>query len=112
MFTANKTSITVNLKSPRGLEIVKDLLRKTDVCVENMAPGTIEHLGLGYDDVKALNPGIIFCQIEGFGTGSPYENNLAFDVIAQATGGTNNVTREMGRQPAKPRISLDDTAPG
>ena len=58
-FNANKKSITVNLKSPRGLALVKDMLRKADVCVENMAPGTIERLGLGYDDVKAINPGIV-----------------------------------------------------
>src|SRR5246127_336980 len=67
-FNANEKSITVNLKSPRGLALVKDLLRKADVCVENMAPGTIERLGLGYDDVKAINPGIIYCQVKGFGT--------------------------------------------
>ena len=73
MFNANKKSITVNLKSPRGLALVQDLLRKADVCVENMAPGTIERLGLGYDDVRKLNPGIIYCQMKGFGTGSPYE---------------------------------------
>jgi len=112
MFNANKKSITINLKSPRGLELVKDLLRKADVCVENMAPGTIERLGLGYDDVKALNPGIIYCQIKGFGTGSPYEKNLAFDMIAQATGGTISVTGERGRQPVKPGISLGDTGTG
>ena len=76
MFNANKKSITVNLKSPRGLELVKDMLRKADVCVENMAPGTIERLGLGYDVVRELNPGIIYCQVKGFGTGSPYEKNL------------------------------------
>jgi crotonobetainyl-CoA:carnitine CoA-transferase CaiB-like acyl-CoA transferase len=86
MFNANKKSITLNLKSPRGLELVRDLLRKADVCVENMAPGTIERLGLGYDDVRAINPGIIYCQVKGFGTGSPYEKNLAFDMIAQDDG--------------------------
>ncbi|MEI7711434.1 MAG: CoA transferase [Rhodospirillales bacterium] len=112
MFNANKKSITMNLKSPRGLELVKDLLRKADVCVENMAPGTIERLGLGYEDVKAINPGIIYCQIKGFGTGSPYEKNLAFDMIAQATGGTISVTGERGRQPVKPGISLGDTGTG
>src|SRR6201994_1848619 len=58
-FNANKKSITVNLKSPEGLALVKDLLRKADITVENMAPGTIERLGLGYEDVKKLNPGII-----------------------------------------------------
>ena len=112
MFNANKKSITLNLKSPRGLEIVKDLLRKADVCVENMAPGTIERLGLDYDSVKAINPSIIYCQVKGFGTGSPYEKNLAFDMIAQATGGTISVTGERGRQPVKPGISLGDTGTG
>src|SRR6201989_2163231 len=100
-FNANKKSITVHLKSSRGLALVKDLLRKADVCVENMAPGTIERLGLGYDDVKSINPGIIYCQVKGFGTGSPYEKNLAFDMIAQATGGTISVTREKCRMPVK-----------
>src|SRR6516162_1965966 len=86
-FNANKKSLTLNLKSPRGLEIVKGLLQKADVTVENMAPGTIERLGLGYDVVRALNPGIVYCQVKGFGEGSPYQNNLAFDMIAQAAGG-------------------------
>jgi formyl-CoA transferase len=112
MFNANKKSITVNLKTPRGLELVKDLLRKADVCVENMAPGTIERLGLGYDVVRELNPGIIYCQVKGFGTGSPYEKNLAFDMIAQATGGTISVTGEKGRMPVKPGLSLGDTGTG
>src|ERR1700721_2081793 len=102
-FNANKKSITLNLKEPEGLAIVKDLLRKADITVENMAPGTIERLGLGYDEVKKLNPGIIFCQVKGFGEGSPYETNLAFDMIAQATGGTISVTGEKGSQPGKPR---------
>ena len=112
MFNANKKSITVDLKSPRGLALVQDLLRKADVCVENMAPGTIERLGLGYDDVRKLNPGIIYCQVKGFGTGSPYERNLAFDMIAQATGGTIDVTGEKGRGPVKPGLSLGDTGTG
>src|SRR5580698_5442013 len=111
-FNANKKSITLNLKAPEGLAIVKDLLRKADITVENMAPGTIERLGLGYDEVKKLNPGIIFCQVKGFGEGSPYETNLAFDMIAQATGGTISVTGERGRQPVKPGLSLGDTGTG
>jgi formyl-CoA transferase len=112
MFNANKKSITLNLKSPRGLALVQDLLRKADICVENMAPGTIERLGLGYDDVRAINPGIIYCQVKGFGTGSPYEKNLAFDMIAQATGGTISVSGEKGRGPVKPGLSLGDTGTG
>jgi formyl-CoA transferase len=112
IFNANKKSMTVNLKSPRGLALVKDLLRKADVCVENFAPGTIERLGLGYEDVKALNPGIIYCQVKGFGEGSPFEANLAFDMIAQACGGTMSVTGEAGRMPVKPGISVGDTGTG
>lgn len=111
-FNANKKSVTVNLKEPEGLALVKDLLSKADITVENMAPGTIERLGLGYDEVKKLNPGIIYCQIKGFGEGSPYETNLAFDMIAQAMGGTISVTGEKGRQPVKPGLSLGDTGTG
>src|SRR6202035_5450327 len=112
VFNANKKSITVNLKAPRGLELVKDLLRKADVCVENMAPGTIERLGLGYDVVKELNPGIIYCQVKGFGTGSPYEKSLAFDMIAQAAGGPTGVTGYGDRAPVKPVPSFGDTGTG
>ena len=111
-FNANKKSITLNLKSPRGLEIVKSLLAKADVTVENMAPGTIERLGLGYDEVKKINPGIIYCRVKGFGTGSPYERSLAFDMIAQAAGGPTSVTGEADRPPAKPGPSFGDTGTG
>jgi crotonobetainyl-CoA:carnitine CoA-transferase CaiB-like acyl-CoA transferase len=111
-FNANKKSITLDLKSPRGLEIVKDLLKKADVTVENMAPGTIERLGLGYDVVKALNPGIVYCQVKGFGAGSPYEKNLAFDMIAQAAGGPTSVTGYGDRPPVKPGPSFGDTGTG
>jgi formyl-CoA transferase len=77
-----------------------------------MAPGTIERLGLGYDRVKEINPGIIYCQIKGFGTGSPYEKSLAFDMIAQAAGGPISVTGEPGRAPVKPGPSFGDTGTG
>ena len=111
-FNANKKSITLNLKSPRGLELVKELLKKADITIENMAPGTIERLGLGYDAVKQLNPGIIYCQVKGFGAGSPYEKNLAFDMIAQAAGGPTSVTGYGDRPPVKPGPSFGDTGTG
>jgi formyl-CoA transferase len=112
VFNANKKSVTVNLKSERGLALVKDMLRKADVCVENFAPGAIERLGLGYDVVKELNPGIIYAQVKGFGEGSPYEKNLAFDMIAQACGGTFSVTGDPDGPPTRPGISLGDTGTG
>src|ERR1700719_2304485 len=85
-FNANKKSLTLNLKSPRGLEIVRE--------------------------VKKLNPGIIYCQVKGFGTGSPYEKNLAFDMIAQAAGGPTSVTGYGDRAPVKPGPSFGDTGTG
>ena len=111
-FNANKKSITLNLKAPRGLEIVKEMLKKADIMAENMAPGTIERLGLDYESVKKLNPGIIYCQVKGFGTGSPHEKGLAFDMIAQAAGGPISVTGEPDRPPVKPGLSFGDTGTG
>jgi formyl-CoA transferase len=112
VFNANKKSITVNLKSPKGLALVKDMLRQADVCVENFAPGAIERLGLSYDVVREINPGIIYAQVKGFGEGSPFEKNLAFDMIAQACGGTFSVTGEKSGPPTRPGISLGDTGTG
>jgi formyl-CoA transferase len=111
-YNSNKRSIAVNLKDPRGLQIVKDLASKADVMIENFAPGAIERLGLGYDVVKALNPSIIYCQIKGFGTGSPYEKGLAFDMIAQACGGLMSVTGEENGPPCKPGATIGDTGTG
>jgi crotonobetainyl-CoA:carnitine CoA-transferase CaiB-like acyl-CoA transferase len=112
VLNANKRSITANLKSPEGLALVKDLLRKADVCIENFAPGAIERLGLGYDVVRDLNPSIIYAQIKGFGEGSPFEKSLAFDMIAQACGGTFSVTGEANGPPTRPGLSLGDTGTG
>jgi crotonobetainyl-CoA:carnitine CoA-transferase CaiB-like acyl-CoA transferase len=112
MFNANKKSLAINLKSEKGLALVKEMLKQADVTAENMAPGTIERLGLGYDEVKKLNPGIIYCQIKGFGSGSPHEKGLAFDMIAQAAGGPISVTGEPYRPPVKPGLSFGDTGTG
>jgi formyl-CoA transferase len=111
-YNANKKSVTVNLKSPRGLELVKDLARKADVFIENFAPGAVERLGLGADVVRALNPAIIYAQVKGFGAGSPFEKNLAFDMIAQACGGTMSITGELDGPPLKPGPTLGDTGTG
>lgn len=111
-FNANKKSITVNLKSPRGLALVKEMASKADVFIENFAPGAIERLGLGADVVRAINPAIIYAQVKGFGEGSPYEHNLAFDMIAQACGGTMSITGEKNGPPLKPGPSLGDTGTG
>ena len=112
MFNANKKSITLNLKSPEGLELAKEMIAKADVMMENFAPGAIERLGLSYDVVKAINPGIIYAQVKGFGEGSPFEKNLAFDMIAQAAGGTFSVTGDQDGPPTRPGITIGDTGTG
>jgi formyl-CoA transferase len=112
LFNANKKSITANLKSARGLQLVKDLVCRADVFVENFAPGAIERLGLSYEAVRQLNPTIIYAQVKGFGSGSPSERHLAFDMIAQATGGVMSITGERDGPPAKPGPTLGDTGTG
>src|SRR5438067_334570 len=112
ILNANKKSATVDLKTERGIQLVKELVKKADVFAENLAPGTIERLGLGYHVLKAINPGIIYCQVKGFGEGSPYEKSLAFDMIAQAAGGTMSVTGEPGGPPVKPGCTVGDTGTG
>jgi len=111
-YNANKRSIAVNLKDPSGLQLVKELATTADVMVENFAPGAIERLGLGFDTIKAINPSIIYCQVKGFGAGSPFENNLAFDMIAQACGGLMSITGEEGGPPCKPGATIGDTGTG
>jgi formyl-CoA transferase len=112
VYNANKKSITINLKSERGLALVKEMAGRADVFVENFAPGAIERLGLGWEVLHALNPRLVYAQVKGFGEGSPYENNLAFDMIAQACGGTMAITGERDGRPCKPGPTLGDTGTG
>ena len=112
IYNANKKSVTVDLKTERGIALVKEMAAHADVFVENMAPGTIERLGLGWEVLHALNPRLIYAQVKGFGEGSPYEHNLAFDMIAQACGGTMSITGERAGRPCKPGPTLGDTGTG
>ncbi|MFY0613920.1 MAG: CoA transferase [Hyphomicrobiaceae bacterium] len=112
LFNANKNSITCNFKTEAGLALVKDLIKQVDVVVENFGPGIIEKLGLGYDDLKTINPRIIYGQLKGFAEGSPYEDLLALDMIGQATGGIMSVTGEADGKPAKPGPNFADTGTG
>src|SRR5213082_776591 len=112
MYNANKRSITINLKSDRGLALVKEMVKQADVFTENFAPGAVERLGLGYDVVSAFNPSIIYAQVKGFGDGSPYEKGLSFDPIAQAAGGAMSITGERDGRPVKPGPTIGDTGTG
>jgi formyl-CoA transferase len=112
VLNANKKSITLNLKSERGKELLRDLIRKADIFAENFAPGVIERLGFSYAEVAALNPRIIYATVKGFGEGSTYEKHLAFDMIAQACGGVMSITGEMDGRPIKPGVTIGDTGTG
>ena len=112
IFNANKKSLAIDLKSAAGKKIVLDLAAKADVFVENFAPGAIERLGLGYDVISRINPGIVYAQVKGFGEGSPFENNLAFDMIAQAVGGVMSISGQPDGPPVKPGPTLGDTGTG
>src|SRR6202789_3401247 len=111
-YNANKRSVAVNLKDPRGVELVKEMAKHADVMIENFAPGAVERLGLGADVIRAQHPSIIYCHVKGFGEGSPYEKNLAFDMIAQACSGIMSTTGELDGRPLKPGPSLGDTGTG
>lgn len=111
LLNANKRSITLNLRSPRGSEIFTEMLKQADVMIENFAPGTIERLGFGYDVVREINPRVIYAQIKGFGTG-PYENYVSFDMIAQSVGGALSLTGTTETEPLKPGPTIGDTGTG
>jgi formyl-CoA transferase len=112
LLNANKRSVSLNLKDERGKEILRELIKQGDVFVENFAPGAIERLGFGYEQVRKLNPRIVYAQVKGFAQDGPYGTFLSFDMIAQAAGGSFSITGEPGRPPVKPGPNAGDTGTG
>ena len=112
LLNANKKSVTLNLKSERGKEMLRQMIAKADIFAENFAPGVIDRLGFSYEEVSAINPRIIYATVKGFGKGSPFEKYLAFDMIAQAVGGVMSITGEADGRPLKPGVTLGDTGTG
>ena len=104
-FNRSKKSLTLNTKTEAGLEILKELIQKSDVLIENFRPGTLERMGLTYESMQALNPRIVYAALSGFGGmkeyAGPYSKWAAFDTVLQAMGGSMNLT---GLKDEKPLV--------
>ena len=107
----SKESLALDLKNPKDLAALKQLLGKADVFVQNLAPGATERMGLGFGTLQAKHPGLIVCDISGYGCTGPYRNKKAYDLLIQAEAGLLSITGSPGR-PAKAGISIADIAAG
>lgn len=108
----NKRSITVDLKSAEGREIIKQLAAKSDVLVENYKVGTLEKMGLGYEELKQENPGLVYCSISGFGQNGPYKDKPGYDFIIQGIGGIMSITGPIEGPPMKVGVAIVDITAG
>ncbi|XP_046569855.1 succinate--hydroxymethylglutarate CoA-transferase-like [Haliotis rubra] len=108
----NKKSIGVDLKTPKGAEIVKQLAGSCDVLIENYLPGKLGEMGLGYDDMKALVPRLVYCSISGYGQTGPYRSRAGYDVIASGVGGLMNITGPRDGDPCKVGVAMTDLSTG
>jgi crotonobetainyl-CoA:carnitine CoA-transferase CaiB-like acyl-CoA transferase len=113
MVNRNKRGIVLNLKDPQGVAILKRMLATADVVVENYRKGTMQKLDLGYEELRAINPGLIYAEISGFGRTGPYANRGGFDLIAQGMSGLMSITGEgHGRPPVKVGPPVTDITAG
>ncbi|MEJ8851218.1 CoA transferase [Variovorax rhizosphaerae] len=107
----NKRSIVLDLKTDSGIETLKALALASDIVVENFRPGTMEKLGIGYDTLSELNPGLIFCSMSGFGQSGPYRDRPALDPVIQAMSGVMQLTGTPDSGPLKTGILISDFVP-
>lgn len=103
-----KKSVTADLRTEQGAAIALDLAAKSDVVVENFSPGTMDRFGLDYVSLERVNPGIILCSISGFGQNGPMATMPAYDIVAQALGGTMSITGYPGGEPLRCGVSMGD----
>ncbi len=105
----NKKSVTVNLKHPDGVEVVRRLVAEADIVVENFRPGVLDKLGLGWEALSALNPGLVMVRLSGFGQSGPMAQQPGFGAIGESMGGLRYVTGFPDRPPVKTGISIGDS---
>ncbi|MDO5678916.1 MAG: CaiB/BaiF CoA-transferase family protein [Pelistega sp.] len=105
----NKQSVTLNLHSPEGQDVVRQLIKNADVLVENFRPGTLEKWGLGWEELKQINPDLIMLRVSGYGQTGPYKDLPGFGVVGEAMGGLRYLSGEPGRPPVRVGISIGDS---
>jgi formyl-CoA transferase len=105
----NKRSITLNLKHPQGLEVLKQLLADADILIENFRPGVLEKLGLGWDVLHALNPKLVMVRLSGFGQSGPLKDQPGFGAVGESMGGLRYITGFEDRPPVRTGISIGDS---
>jgi len=108
----NKRSIVLNFKEQSGVQAMKTLVKDADIVIENYRTGTMARLGLGYEDLKNINPGIIYCSISGFGRTGPYANRGGFDLVAQGMSGLMSITGVPDSPPVKVGVPIADMNAG
>src|ERR671910_1225525 len=108
----NKRGISVDLKSPDGVEIVRRLVRDADVLIENFRTGTMEEFGLGYDMLAAVNPKLIYCSVSAFGRTGPRAEGAGYEALMQAFSGIMSITGEPGGAPVRCGVSFLDLTTG
>lgn len=108
----NKKGMTLNLKAEEGKEIFRELVKKADVVIENYRPGTMEKLGLGYEELKKINPSIVYGCVSGFGHYGPYSKRAGYDIIGQAVGGLMSTTGWPGGEPTRTGTAMGDVLGG
>lgn len=108
----SKIGVTLNLKTPEGKEVFKEMVKKADVVIENYRPGTMEKLGLGYETLKEINPGIVYGCVSGFGHYGPYSQRAGYDIIGQAMGGLMSTSGWPGGEPTRTGTAMGDVLGG
>ena len=112
LFNRNKRGMTLDLKSPEGVEVIKTLVAKADVLVENFRTGTMESFGLGYDVLAEINPRLIYCSVSAFGRTGPRKDSPGYEALMQAFSGIMSITGEPGGQPVRSAVSFLDLTTG
>lgn len=105
----NKQSVTLNLHSPEGQDVIRQLIKKVDVLVENFRPGTLEKWGLSWEELKKINPNLIMLRVSGYGQTGPYKDLPGFGVVGEAMGGLRFLSGEPDRPPVRVGISIGDS---